>query len=718
VRFDYDPIADREEQALDLTRVLDTLRRRRLGIALATTLALIPALLLAFAKPSYYEATASVSIQGTPKVMELGPDFMPSAPTQSRRGTGAVVALAGSDAVLGRAVDRLPPPRPGSERTSALWGWLQLLGPEPELTAEQQRQLRIDGVRRSVELGMEGGGTILKVSASAQDPGFATALANLVADSFVDFRRSQREAASRRAMSWLGERVLDLRAQIEREEEAIAVLLVTTGIVPSREEAGQSEARLKQDLVTARIELLVTEARLAELGAADPVRSSLDAANLEGRVLLQEQYARASADLEAARLRFTPTHPELERLEEVVDRLRTRLSPELDSGSNPGFAAEREALRSQGSSLRARVNVLERALEELSDESRPGSQAVAAYERRERELSIDREMLGVLLRRRNETLLAAATEHPDARTLDRAVAPVHPAGPNRRKRVVFGIAMALGFGFGLGLLREMLDHRVRDPEQAERILDVPFLGVIPRTRNGIPPEEQIREGYAAPASESYRNLRTALLFSANGSGAASTLGTLVITSGVAGEGKTTVSANVAESFAHLGRKVLLVDADLRRSRVHRILGLEREPGLTELLRGELGLHSVVQQTARADFDVITSGAVCRRPAELLSSNLFGLFLSRMKESYELIVLDSPVLLAVPDALLLAAKADSTFIVQEPGRLEATALARMRVDLERAKARVLGFAFNRVEPGDRYLYPGYLRSGYAPPPDLA
>jgi capsular exopolysaccharide synthesis family protein len=724
--IDSDRTPESPEQPLELRRVLDALRRRRLSIVVLTGLALIPGLFLALSKPDVYEATAKVAIQRPPKVMELGPDYMPSGPT-ARGQTHATEALLLSDAVLGRVVDRI---RSGSDAPTAqarsARGWLSEWRSAPELSPDQRRTTRIGGIRGSLTLDHEGAGTVLAISARGRDAAYAAALANAVAEAFVGYRGEQRGAALRRATAWLGQRILELRERMQRQEEAVASLVVNAGIVPSEADQHRdaSRAKLMEEVLTARIDLLTIQARLAELGGSGG--RHVPERNHEDYAILTEHYSKARAEFEVARLRYTPTHPELARLEAVVSSLRRRVESELGPGVEDGLHTERiresRALRSQESLVKARVAVLERELDELAERAGPDSEALATYKRKERELAIDRQMHEVLLRRRNETLLATATEYPDARVLDPAVAPVHPAGPNRRKLLVIGAGLALSFGLGIGLLREMLDRRVRDPEEAESILNVPFLGVIPRTPHGTPPEEQTRDGYAAPASESYRNLRTALLFSTNGSTngspVQSKLGTLVVTSGVAGEGKTTISANLAESFAHAGWKVLLGDADLRRSRVHRILGLDRTPGLTELLRGELGLAGIIHRPADVGFDVITSGAASQRPAELLSSRLFELLLSRMKQSYELVLLDSPVLLAVPDALLLTAQADATFLVHKPGALETQALARIRTDLERARARVLGFVFNQVEPRNRTLYPAYLRSTYEPPPDLA
>jgi capsular exopolysaccharide synthesis family protein len=712
---EFEPIQESQGQALDLTRLLEAGKRRRVSITIATALALIPGLLVPFQPPDYYEATATVSIQGTPEIMDLGAEYMPS--PQASQQFKAIAAVASSDTVLGRVVDQWPPSRRKQAwpRLRELRAWLGSWSARPQPTAQQQRQLRIGSLRSSLSFALTGAGTVLEVTATSRNAEAAAALANSVADAYLGYRRNMREAALARATAWLDQNLSEVRRQIQSGEAAIASHVAKEGILLSgaQQVGNDSRADLSGQLRTARIELMTTRQRLAELGPGTAVRG-LSEASSQRHALLQEQLAGARGELEAARLRYTPTHPEVARLETTVASLESKLKALGGEPLGADQIRDYRALQSQEADLRARVAVLERALREYSEREGPGAPALAAYERMQRELAIDQQLLEMLLRRHDEATLAAATAHPDARLLDQAFVPIGPAGPDRKKLLLAGVGLALGFGFGIGALREMLDRRVHDPEEAAELLGVPLLGAIPRTHgSSLLAASEGGEEHDSRAAESYRNLRTALLFSTRASEVEgdSKLGTLVVTSGIAGEGKTTFSANLAECFAQVGWRVLLVDADLRRSRVHRLFDLERSPGLSDLLRGELGLDDVVRDLWGVGFDVITAGEMPSNPSELLTNQRLDRLRPEVRKRYDLIVIDSPVLLSVPDALLLAARGDATLLIHKPGSLERSAFTRMRSDLTRAGARVLGVVFTQVPTGDPYLYPRYLESPY-------
>lgn len=689
----------------DARRMLDLLGRRWRTILVCGLAALIPALGTVAWIPAVYRATATVAVQSPAEVFSFGEEVLPDQPRGRRASLAPELAVIRADRILGQVVDRLPE----LETSTSTWshviastGWSA-----EKPTAQAVRRARLDALRESIDLEELGGGTVLAISSASYEPGGAAALANAIAESFIRYKADERRDAARRAVAWLSERSNELRYEIAQREQALSSLVARTGVAPLPEgDDPGARSSLSAQLHATRLELLTVEQQLAHLGTSVPASP----AEREHHDALRRRHEDARSELENARLRYTPTHPEVQRLEIVVlelghevARMPVVASPEEIEGRR----REQEDLHARRVQLTSRVSVLRRALDSQAAPGDSLQQAQLEYERLERDVAIDRQLLEVLMRRMNETVLTAATDAASASILDFAVEPLEPASPNRRKAVVLSLILSLAFGLGLAFLRELLDRRVYEPGRALEILGAPLLAMIPAVSRNGPAERQSVGSYDSAAAESYRNLRTSLQFS-SGSGR---LGVLLITSGVAGEGKTTVSANLAASFAQAGRSVVLVDADLRRPRVNQVFGLDRAPGLAELLAGTGVVDETIQRVADGGFDVIPSGEIPGNPAELLASPLLDLLLSRLKARYDTVLIDSPVLLAVADPLLLASRVDATLLVVKPGTLERAAYERMRHLLQTASARVLGVAVNQVQKTEQSGYPSYLESPY-------
>jgi len=706
--------------------LLDFLRRRKLVILLVTLPLLIPASIVPFLFDPYYEATATVVIRTPPKVLEFGADFMPGTGGGQMPGqfagstTDSALFLVYSDAVLGRVVDQLPPA--GEVRKTLFQRAKEIAkeaagrAPPAPLTPDQERAGRIEVLRRMATAAITGGGNYLAITANGNSAGAATFLANAVADAYVKHQLEQRDQASRRAVEWLNQQVYELRDQASRKEVALAELMASNNLSAAAlgEESDHTQPSALEDveseLQEARINLLSAQERLAALSPR-AMRPSGDATADASTSNARAQYAKAQRQLESARLRFTPTHPEVRRLEGVVKSLSDRLGGEASSSARvllPAEETEYQALLAEEAQQRARVKVLEKTRSDLTTQTGSKSEAVSRYRRLAKELALDKQILEVLLTRRNETLLTAATKEIGAEVLDYAVPPSYPSGPKRTKYWIAGFGLAIAAGFGLAFLLELLDRRLRDPEQIALLLGATSLGMVPLVEGRkAPPERQAVDSPGSAAGESYRNVRTSLLFAMR----TAKLHCLLVSSAIAGEGKTTTCVNLAGAFGRIGRKVILVDADLRRPRVHRVFRLPASPGLSEVLQGKARIEDVVVRPDRSDFDLMPAGAIPENPSELLGSTVFSQVIADLKNEYDLVVLDSAVLLAVPDALLLAAEADGTLLVHKPGSVDRRALRRIRDDLQRAGARVLGVVFNQVDPASSLHYPNYLYSPY-------
>jgi succinoglycan biosynthesis transport protein ExoP len=267
-------------------------------------------------------------------------------------------------------------------------------------------------------------------------------------------------------------------------------------------------------------------------------------------------------------------------------------------------------------------------------------------------------------------------------------------------------AVGLMLAAGIAFLVEYLDDTIKTPEDVDRLLALPLIGYIAEMQlNGKGDAEvYVSRQPRSPVSEAFRSLRTNLEFAA----VDTPLRTILVTGAEAGDGKTTIATNLAAIFAQGGKRVLLLDCDLRRPRVHKFLGIQNRVGLTDLFRDSLGLEAVTHQWADSSskaMSVITSGSLPPNPAELLGSKKMDHLLAEMASRVDVVVIDSPPSM-VSDSQVLASKVDGVLLVVQPGKTQSGAARATREQMERAGARVVGIVFNRIPRNRGYYYGGY------------
>jgi polysaccharide biosynthesis transport protein len=294
--------------------------------------------------------------------------------------------------------------------------------------------------------------------------------------------------------------------------------------------------------------------------------------------------------------------------------------------------------------------------------------------------------------------------------VDPAVPPAAPASPRVLLNTLLAALVGLLLAVGVAFLVEYLDDTLKSPDDVEGLVGLPTLGTIIRMKGDEGRSVIYRLAAIlyprSPAAEAYRTLRTNIEFASVDAPAK----TILVTSAIPGEGKTTTAANLAAVFAQAGHSTLLVDADLRKPGVHKIFGLQNTQGLTNLLRSdEVMVQDLVQATEQEHLSILTTGPLPPNPSELLRSSRMRTVMDRLAASAELIVVDSPPLQAVTDAAILSSLVDGTVLVIDAGRTRSGAVRNGREALAKVGARVLGVALNRMSEsmsGDYYYYDYY------------
>ena len=317
----------------------------------------------------------------------------------------------------------------------------------------------------------------------------------------------------------------------------------------------------------------------------------------------------------------------------------------------------------------------------------------------------------VILRQTYSTMLGFSSNNGAnlLTIVDPATPPGQPASPRVLLNTLLAAIIGLLVALAVVYVAERLDDTVKSPEDVEATTGLPTLGTITKMQGGKDRSEIYRLAtllyHLGPVAEAYRSLRTSIEFAA----VDTPVRTLLVTSAIPGEGKTTTAANVAVVFAQAGRRTILLDADFRKPGVHRVFDLPNAQGLSSMLRSDSAvLDQVAQPTEQENLRVITTGPLPPNPAELLGSQRMRTILQRLAESSDLVVIDSPPLQAVTDAVLLASITDSTLMVIDAGRTHRGSVHRGREALAHAGARVLGVALNRVpvRSSGRFQYDYY------------
>ena len=713
-----------EEQPISLRDALDVLHRRRRIVAGAFLAALAVAVAVSLIMPPIYRASTTITTDKTPAVVLLnqpgefnlsadqGAGQAPDVPT--------LVELVKSDAVREGAASRLAPAVGGGVAKAAL------------------DALSVQPVR---------GTDLVRISIEYTNPRIAAQAADAVAASLVDMNLEARRGQATKTREFIGQELQEASMRLRDAEDALVAFRDSHGAVSLTEETTlnlQKMADLQAQLVDVRLQrdtaesrITAARGRLASQAKVTPTQwmpSPLIAS-------LQDQLAKLEIDLIGLRHQFTDKAPAVLVTRAKIEETKQRLNAELAQSLRPG-AYGVDPIYQQLDTELAESQV---TLATLKSRERAMQDAIAGYERRMRgvplrEVDLARltrdqkefEQIYLLLSDRYEQARIAETAIGSViRVVDPAKAPTAPVKPRRQMNTLFGGMLGLMVGVAGAFLAEQLDDTVKSAEEVERVLGAPVLGAIPIV--GGAPSPGVRETGAktdgpqhkeetavlpllaasdrrSPTAEAYRALRTHVLFSIPDVERKR----LLVTSALPREGKSTISANLAAAIARTDRRVWLVDGDLRRPALGRWFGEADSPGLAALLAGQAEVDSVVRPAGEPNLWYLGSGPIAPNPAELLGSQRMARLMERARTDADVVLVDSPPMLPVTDAEVLAAQAvDGVILVVRAGSTSRRALAYVRKRLERVGAKLVGAVLNRVPDRrrDGYYYGSYYDDYY-------
>jgi capsular exopolysaccharide synthesis family protein len=707
---------ERQEQEIRPLEILAVLQRRRLLILVCLAGVLLPVFLYNQVAPRIYEAQTTIIFQ---EQREAIPTFDFSEAFTRQSYLVNQIEEIKSRTLSEEVVDLLP----GEIRAVLL--------PRPNgLSEEARREALTKAVRRSIAAQPVRNSDVIVIKVQATKPMAAAGVANAVAE--VVRKRNvevKREKASS-TRKFIEEQLPKVEGELRKDEEALSAfkaknqvvslsdeakeLLVRTTSVATEHAKAQAERRaaeqrlasVREQMKTQRASVVPSITRTTSAWA-DTLRRKLVSLEVEYTNLLVKGYG--------------TEHPQMTKLTREIAQTKGQLAGEVlrvAEGETLGDPMSRLADLSKESlgleidiqtdstreaSLRTVLDSYDRQMEGL-----PNKELLLL--RLTRSQQVNDNIYRLLLERFEEARITEAGQIGNVRVIDTAKEPRSPIKPRRFQNLLLALIVGLTLGGGLAFFTESLDRSIKNPEEAEALLGLPVIGLIPSIGDldgkfkGARDEIELISSRLvthfvprSPVAEAYRTVRTNLSFSRPDNPPR----TILVTSAVPQEGKTTTTANLAITLAQMGGKTLIVDSDLRRPAIRKVFNLEAKEGLTDYLIGKGVLDALIRTTDIPNLYILPAGQIPPNPSEVLGSQRMKELVAELSRRFEMVFFDSPPVVAVTDAAVLSRNTDGVVLVVQSGATDREAVARAKTLLGNVQANLLGLVLNNIRIESTY-----------------
>ncbi len=562
-----------------------------------------------------------------------------------------------------------------------------------------QARLQVEPVRLS---------QLIRVSFVAHDPELAAKVANAFADTYIESDLEARYKMTQKASDWLAERLRGLRKKVEASELALQQYRDKEHIVDAKGLAMGGASKTFEDLTKAQIDARQrrseAEIRYNQIRTAGGNYETLPAIASNPAVSRMRD-AESDADKKLAELskRYGKEHPRIIAAEADVRSAR--------QNTRDAIRRAIDTITKEYEAARANEKAVEKTLAQSKDEIQNMNRKEYQLNILERDVTSNRQLYDMFLGRFKETSAAGDLQSTVARVIDPAIPSSTPFAPNKTRAVQIAVVLGLVLGIMLALLIERLDNTVKTSGEVEAKLGLPVLAALPIITGKVKPERHFIENTHSIFSEAIRTARTGILLSAIDEPHKA----IVVTSSVPGEGKTTFAMNLALAFAQT-KRVILVDADMRRPSIGKVFGKESTtPGLSNLVSGTSPAQECMFRVDETELYVLPAGVVPPNPLELLLSKRFEDTLHKLSEMFDMVIIDSPPVQLVSDAMVIARRCTGLVYVVKaddvPYQVARNGIKRVRQSL----VNIIGVALNQLdfERADRYYgeYTGYAKYGY-------
>ena len=578
---------------------------------------------------------------------------------------------------------------------------------QENLTVEPVKETRLSG--RDTRL--------IDISFKHTDPRIAAKIVNAIADTFSLSNLEKKTEINTSTGDYLQKRIAELQMQIRNDGERLSNYARNNQILSldaSQNTVVDRLAGLNRQLLEAENDRKLAEASYRAAlspGAANALaeQAGTNINQLEEKLgTLRQQRAQLLVE-------NTEKWPEVKNIDSQIAAVQKEIEETRSRSSNTVVTN----LKTKYEQALAREQSLRDAFNKQRGETVTQNEAAINYHLIQQELDTNKALLDGLMQRSKENDVVQAGTPNNIFVVDYAVAPTMAVSPRRVRGIALAFALSLTFGLGLAIFLEHMDDTIRSTEDVEGRLQLPTLAVIPlvgsmrrkllpslrlTNGNGNKPELLFDTDERSGLSEAYRQLRTSVLLSTPGRAPQ----TLLITSSLPSEGKTTTAVNIATSLAQTGAKVLIIDCDMRRPRMHSIFNISNREGLSAILSDKLDrekIMAMIKLDEKTGLSLLPSGTVPPNPAELIGSEQMKDLLVLLRSSFDHIVIDSPPVASFTDGILISLMSDGTILVVHGGKSSRTVVRHSRQQLRNVGAKLLGVVLNKIDlhSADYYYY---------------
>jgi succinoglycan biosynthesis transport protein ExoP len=565
-------------------------------------------------------------------------------------------------------------------------------------------------LKSMMDLQPERNTSFIDIKVYSEKPEEAAGLANAVATAYRSYRVEVRKQLSLGGIKALEERLAEQEAKVHaaqtnvdhlREKYKIADALVVAD-APTMLMSAETLRKLEGSRIELETQVMQQETLLEKLKGLSRERLvyALPTATPDTHLnSLLEQRTYAEQALIVKQRDFGESHPDVVKLHDQVTDLKAKIDDQVD-----GILI---GLDSRVSAVREQLNKLKDEVEKAKTNDLATARQTQPYWEAKRELdSLQRFSTVLAMKIASENIEASLPKTTMVEIMDDAIPGIRPVKPNKPLNIALGIIIGLVVGVGLAFFIEYLDTSVKTIDDVERSLQSPVLGVIPQNVGLV-----LEEGVDSPHAEAYRVLRTNILFSRKDE----KLNTIAVVSAGAGEGKSTTVFNLASVFAQSKQRTLIVDSDLRRPTLHKMLGISNNLGLTNYLMKQNTLEEVIQTTDLPTLDFLASGKLPSSSLGILSSIQMKDLINELKRRYDFVFFDSPPIMGVSDASILASEVDMTLQVIQYRRYPQPMNIRAKQLIEKVGGNLVGIVLNNInmsQDESYYYYSGYYHDYYS------